>query len=890
MKIFQKIKFNDVFYASVAFILPAVVLFAVFSVCGIKPSGNKSILIYDLGSQYIDFYSSWRNVLTGKANIFYSFSRSFGGDYYTLAAYYLMSPFNLLLLLFPASSVVSAVTAIYYLKIMTASFTCAMYLKKTKLFSLDIRFTPIFGCIYVFCGWAVMYSMNIIWLDALYLLPLVFWSLEHFFISRLPYAFIITLSFSIIINFYIGFMIAAFTAVYLIFLLLFLGYEKTPDLLLRYFASVLTALSVSSFIWLPAFKKLSESKLSADNLLLRFFSGGKIFTAVIIFITAGAAVLWTCTAFKKLRPGFLYRQINRNIKKVFYIASAVVFLVYAAVNFNSLLQSIRKLLPFVYNRDTPQLYIASICVLLTLFGILYSLISKKSGIGAFIWLIGASSLPLLFNPLDLILHLGQNPIGFPARYSFIISFCIILAAAYSLSVIKLDVFRGRVPSAVTMTCGIIIMTEIISNAVYGLRYNEAVYFGYYPDDSYNLVYKSANEAVKNIPDTTKRTEKTYFRYLNDSLAFGYRGITHYSSIYNSKLYSLMKNLGYASSPYWTSYFGSTPLLDDIFGISYILDLKDQSFAERNFIKRLDSHYSEDLYNKITPVKGSYIPLIDIYENADALPAAFLVSDEILNFASDKSLNPAKNQEMLLSSLCGEDFGGNLFSEQEVFLVKDKNLITVNSKAKKEGYVFVYINSMYYTPLKINLPKISTPMEDEGKGDLYNISYETSLGPYPYMLYTGKYAVDEDIKFTLTAEEEFNNDLSVQLFLLDTDYTSKIGQLQSGAAVCEFKDNKIIIDIPPSDNEKSLMFTTIPCEDGWSASLYKNKTETKAEFLSGADTFICVKTNESSRIILEYIPPMLKEGIISSATGFSLLIIFMLAEKYKWKNKITNREE
>ena len=62
------------------------------------PFGTKTILTSDLENQYVQFFSYLREIYKGNHSIFYTFSKTFGGEMLSLYAYYLMSPLNIILL------------------------------------------------------------------------------------------------------------------------------------------------------------------------------------------------------------------------------------------------------------------------------------------------------------------------------------------------------------------------------------------------------------------------------------------------------------------------------------------------------------------------------------------------------------------------------------------------------------------------------------------------------------------------------------------------------------------------------------------------------------------------------------------------------------------------
>ncbi|MHB1150674.1 MAG: YfhO family protein, partial [Eubacteriales bacterium] len=513
-------------YSMIAFILPAAILTVVLAANGIYPFGEKSILIYDLRSQYVDFFAS----LQKGGNLFYTFERAFGGDFFSLTAYYLMSPFNMIIML-SWNDIISAITVIYYLKLMTAGLTLSVYLQRTRLFALDTGFTPLLAAVYTFCGFAVMYAQNIMWLDALWLLPLIAWTTEILVSEGRQKWFAVVIAAAMVINFYMGFMLAIFSFVYMLFLQLTIEHDGKGRTLQRYITAVFTGLSLSSVIVFTAYNKLALTKLSEENIL--FQAGKNIFDNIseifdlVFYASLVVGVICVVLIIHDKRDGTDIR-VTAKPGMVFMITvvSAVAAAFYCVINFDMFIAAIKKYLPFRFDLDSPQLYCSSVCVILAIMLIIFWILDKKTKTPQYFTLCLWVFLPVVLPELDLVLHSGQTPISFPGRYSFIISFVIILMAAYSLSLIKLDLLRGSIPTVVTLTASVIIIFELTSNAVLAFRYNEDVYYGYYPKESYDSFMSVNNDALTMAGNNT-RIEKTYYRYLNDSMALGYRGLTHY---------------------------------------------------------------------------------------------------------------------------------------------------------------------------------------------------------------------------------------------------------------------------------------------------------------------------------------------------------------------------
>ena len=81
--------------------MTAALLWLAFCAGGFVPFGNNTPVVTDAKLQYLDLFAYYRDVLTGQNTAAYTFSNTLGGGAVAIIAYYLASPFNLLVLLFP---------------------------------------------------------------------------------------------------------------------------------------------------------------------------------------------------------------------------------------------------------------------------------------------------------------------------------------------------------------------------------------------------------------------------------------------------------------------------------------------------------------------------------------------------------------------------------------------------------------------------------------------------------------------------------------------------------------------------------------------------------------------------------------------------------------------
>jgi len=153
-----------------AFFIPALVLFITFIYLKIYPFGENTYLPVDAYDQYVSFLKYFKNIFLGDNGIFYSLGKSIGGEVYGLIAYYLLSPFNFISLFFEDSYMPVGFAIILTLKTATAGLTFMYYLNRNK--KADFK-NLIFSISYALCSYVITYGFNIMWLDAVILLPLL---------------------------------------------------------------------------------------------------------------------------------------------------------------------------------------------------------------------------------------------------------------------------------------------------------------------------------------------------------------------------------------------------------------------------------------------------------------------------------------------------------------------------------------------------------------------------------------------------------------------------------------------------------------------------------------------------------------------------------------------
>jgi uncharacterized membrane protein YfhO len=204
-----------------AALLCLVVLVVVFAARGITPLGRQTLLWSDAYGQYAPFLAHLRQTLLHGGSLSFSWDAGGGINTVGLDAYYLASPFNLIALAFPVSALPTAVTIIVAAKLATAAGTMSLYLRRAYLVPVVVA-APL-SLMYALCGWAVVNTLNFMWLDALYLLPLLILAIRRCVERGTVTGVALCTAALLVTNFYVGFDAVLFSALYLVTLLVARG-------------------------------------------------------------------------------------------------------------------------------------------------------------------------------------------------------------------------------------------------------------------------------------------------------------------------------------------------------------------------------------------------------------------------------------------------------------------------------------------------------------------------------------------------------------------------------------------------------------------------------------------------------------------------------------------
>ena len=258
-------------------LLPMAIMLVVWFFMGSYPFGNKNLMAVDFDQQYISFYGLLKNaILSGDlSSLSYSFTKSIGGDMIGVLGYYLMSPFNIIYVLLPLNYIGLSVFLTIWLRYGAFGLSFAhLLIKRYKGAESKRWMVPLFATAYALSGMLVSYQMNVIFYDAMFMLPLVILYLEQLLDGKAAYPYAFVLGLTVFLQFYMGYMISLFVILYAFYYLSpRLSIEGTWKAKLKHYLQPLwdvflysiLGVAVASILFVPVFFNLIESKGQAGG-------------------------------------------------------------------------------------------------------------------------------------------------------------------------------------------------------------------------------------------------------------------------------------------------------------------------------------------------------------------------------------------------------------------------------------------------------------------------------------------------------------------------------------------------------------------------------------------------------------------------------------------------
>ncbi|MCD8151367.1 MAG: YfhO family protein [Clostridiales bacterium] len=886
MKSFFSNKNKWCWYGCAVFLYLLVIL-VVLALMKMAPFGSATILASDLREQYFIFLAEYQEKLQSASLSLFDWSIGSGSDFLLQFAYYLSSPWNLLLMFCSREVLVYLITVLIFGRMILGGLMFLWYVDHVG-WRRDWM-ALLLSCCYVFCGWTCAYYFNVIWLDAFWLLPLLAAGIQDMAEEGRWKRYVFVLVLAIWCNYYMGYMLCLFSALW--------------------------------FCFWSALKRLPRKDV------LRRMVG----------MAAGGLAAIGCSAIL-IFPSLL-AQSDRIAEGM---ENEGVFL-------NSLPTVLAQLLSFhtfaVLESDAPNLEtgLLPIALLVCLFvSRRVQLREKLLWAGCLFFFILSTNLAVL----NRIWHAFTVPASFPSRFTFLYSFVLLAAVGWFWQRMERPkagtwLLYGVVTLLLT-ACGYFAGYGIVAlaeNMIFPLLLGMAL-FVYFSEEALRLHRLSVimltflvlieagwnlNTAMKNmgilveldeiltIVDERVEVAKdledgSFYRLetedhftLNDPALLDQSGVSVFSSAVNTNLFTALNALGLNAWGNKIKYEESSPIADMFLSLRYILDVEDDSRAFRSVTETEDG--------------------LLLAENELWLPLGFRVSTDFASLEIETNLFDMQNR-IVQYAAGDESLEAWQIAEEGDWAIKglddygfDGNgtlLYQVETDSLPEGDTLVIeTDKRIYVQQPDDMPYIEKIFTTTAAGELYLYVNEPDDNMYHVscaeatrvfdsedcasIVYVGNFDAGETVTVTFYLPSDSEDDiLSGSIFvnaatLSEDDLQAAYDILSQGVMEDITVDGSYVSGTVQVDEGGSLLYTSIPYSEGWTAYVDGEEQEITPLLFGG---FCGLGLEEGEHTIeFRYFTPGLKVGAAVSVISVFLTGLFCIYDRgRKGKRRLTRTGE
>lgn len=839
--------------------VPVVMLCAVCAWSGVYPFGDESFLDDDLLYQYVDFFSWFRRVLLGEGSLFYSFSQTLGVNTWNQYSYYLGSPLNLLVVFFDEAHLTDAVFVIDAIKLSLMQLSWSWFLRRRLTLSRLDSFVVALSI--TWCGWVSSNLMNPLWLDMLYLLPLMMlgcWAL----VREGKWALLlVSTTCSIVFCWYMGYMSCVFAVLYVLFEA-YAAHVEDASLAggfflrraLRFAACMIGALALSAWTFLPTVLAMMgsgrawemdpfELRCGVLDLLASFFVG--------TFRSEETPQVFAGTLPLVLYGMFLFdRRIDLRIR----LASVVLLIIGCA-------STMLAVVEFVWcGFRVPNAFYSRTAFLIPV------VLAWGSGcelreirvhgskmrvvVGVSVALVGIIALGYLRNKFDA-------PIDAFASAVAVVVVC------------ALVVLLARMPRegmAVLLTAALACFgtLELVRDGHVQWR---QLYTGVSQQHQidYAMDSRAQLNELKALDPGVWRMDKTYTRAwlvaLNEGIARGYKALSSYTSTMDMRSVDLLCALGYSTpGEFCLRYGGPVAPSDSLLGIRYM--------ASQGGCPAL---YEE------TPVAVG-MDGARVYKNPSALGLGYGVSQDALA-ALTTTGNPFEAQNELVSALLGRKV--ELYKPLVAELATSSDTLqtwSVSIPANTVGCAYVIGDRMEGSSAIGWLGLEGADVTEQGTRFSYHV---VGLGKVKDEARTRVVRLASSAEAANGEAAPADVPLLAQnatclLYGMDVEtYNEILGELGAHQFEPERFDDGYVTGSYEAPNDGWLMMT-FPTDKGWTVSV-NGETVSTQDALGGAFTAIPVRQG-SNRVEMRFVPRGFVVGCAISAVALIGVVALSVVSK------------
>lgn len=845
------------------FLASTIVISIIYILNSVTPFGGKSLLCVDFFHQYGPMLGELYDRIHHGKSLLYSFSMGLGLPFFRNFLNYMSSPFNIIILFFSKSNLLTSYSFVIGLKAIIASCTIVFFLSH-KFKTKSLVLIPL-GVLYAFSAYFSAYYWNIMWLDGMVFLPLITLGIEYIVNEHKWKFYSIWLAVMLISNYFIGYMICIFSVLYFIIYSIYklnLQKDKRKESIKHIFKGFLVFAGAS----------ILSGMLAAIFLIPMYFSLKSI---------SATGDAWPVSQYYKFTLEDYLKYHFTGVSTTVFGSDPI-----NAPNISAGILSIGLFFLFILNKN----------------------ISIKTKI-CYLILLAFFILAFFWAPLDYILSAFHVPNDLPYRYSFIYTFIIIIICAYSILNIKKNLIKNVLIVYLSLILILIIMlksnwvgldqTMIFINIII-LTISLVCYLIYHFKEKMKIVgiiilsvtactdviisinhnwditqikdvfyqdYDSTKELlnyVENLKnDEFYRIDNTNTLTFNDSSWYNYYGMTAFSSMAYESMAKLQHNLGMAGNLINSYHYAhTTPIYDLMFDINYFIGTPND-YKRYVSTRTTNQTVNTFIYNIGLGFGVNNNLKLWMYTNSNP----FEVQNDFIYKSSGISdvlikLKPLNLEEIICNDneciinfvfenvkdnlyFYTDDYSINYFTIGNVLYYKNDTYSDTENINKKISYLQT---STYTEPNIINI----SSSED-------TIDIKISFNPYNYNYIQDAFQVYtiDHFKFIDAYNILKNNKLNITSFKEDT------------------------IEANITLDASMFVYTSIPYDEGWQVYVDGKKVKT---FKIGNALLAFDADKGYHTIKFKYIPKGLLLGMICSLVGISIMITNIVLDNKKRNSK------
>lgn len=846
-------------------------LMFLFWIKGLAPFGTKSLAVMDANIQYLDFFAYYKDVLNGKNSIGYSFGKMLGGSNIAVFSYYLASPFNLLVLFFKNSQIHTFFDLVVALKLSAASMAFAFF--STRRFdrktdqknvtnennaSNDTVIFILAAMGYGLCQYNIAQSSNIMWLDGVYMLPLILLQVSNIVRGKKAWPMPLIVGATILFNWYSAGIDCLFSAFWFLFEFILHAIDQRESVkyqiqsFIRYAAKyvigMITGILLSAVLFLPtigALKNSAKGALSLKELLDVSFLGE--LPSAIQKYTYGAAsdlgsVALFCGSLAIVLAIFTIfcNRINSRKRVLFaglLLGSLLIFYWRPLYMAFSLLEWVGS-----YYYRFSYVAIFSILFLAVIGGREFTQKRQAHQI---------LSIAVGFSAIIIVLYYCK-PVN-KLEYVYATAAVIVLEALIFVW-IRFAKFNKhsieKMASIVFLGIGILDLMFNTNYLIDTYSVDDVKQYQSYRESQERTIasIKAEDDSVYRISQTTTRNmnEKGLTAYYNEGLAYNYASISSYTSCPDDSSQKFLSKMGYpingsAMCIINTSILGA----DSLLGVKYILS--------QNPITGLEKLHEKDENGKA------------VYLNPFAFPIAFTYDDRSYSF--EDGGNPFEYQNELYKQLFG--ITEELYSpvQYNISHNDDEYGAKIQLKMPNPSKMVVYGS----IPWRYNADS-SIYVDGE-----FVTKYACWLSPTVFYIPNTDETAKEECEVTVESNKDNFNWDAVQFYALNLDVLRKCSEIANAhkADSISMKNGLVNVSVQNAKDGEHL-FVSVPVNDGWNITL--NRKTAEVELIG--DCLYSIKLTEGvNNITMKYHIRYFKEGMLLTIF-ITICICTYIIRKYK----------